>query len=139
VTNSDTYAVGYRKPPKSTQFQKGQSGNPSGRPKKSQQPFDFGLILDKIENEEMIVVDKGKRKSMKIAEIYLRQLFTKAVEGNFTAAKLLVIMAEEYFSLDAIANWETEFMSRTQARGRFGKNWIKKINELNAPFFMAHK
>ena len=27
------YEVGYKKPPKSTQFQPGQSGNPKGRPK----------------------------------------------------------------------------------------------------------
>jgi hypothetical protein len=30
-----SYEVGYGKPPKNTQFQKGISGNPRGRPKKS--------------------------------------------------------------------------------------------------------
>jgi hypothetical protein len=31
----DSYEVGYGKPPKQTRFQKGTSGNPSGRPKKA--------------------------------------------------------------------------------------------------------
>src|ERR1700736_415072 len=33
-TTSASYEVGYRKPPRSTQFQKGQSGNPGGRPRR---------------------------------------------------------------------------------------------------------
>jgi hypothetical protein len=31
--NTDDYAIGYGKPPASTQFRKGQSGNRTGRPK----------------------------------------------------------------------------------------------------------
>jgi hypothetical protein len=34
MENSDDDQVGYGKPPKRNQFKKGQSGNPSGRPKK---------------------------------------------------------------------------------------------------------
>src|SRR5216684_2650996 len=34
-TTSASYEVGYRKPPRHTQFQKGQSGNPGGRPRRS--------------------------------------------------------------------------------------------------------
>src|SRR5262245_4838454 len=34
-TEPDEYKVGYGKPPKDTQFRKGQSGNPKGRPKGS--------------------------------------------------------------------------------------------------------
>jgi hypothetical protein len=33
-TTSASYEVGYRKPPRHTQFQKGQSGNPGGRPRR---------------------------------------------------------------------------------------------------------
>ena len=98
ATNA-TYTVGYGKPPKSTRIRKGISGNPSGRPKKSHQPFDFGLVLDKIENEEMTVVDKGKRKSMRKAEIYFRQLFTKRVEGHLPTAQLLVRNCGRVFRL----------------------------------------
>jgi hypothetical protein len=62
--SEEDYEVGYRKPPVATRFQKGRSGNPSGRPKKSAQSLDLGLILEGIENEEIIVVDNGKRKPM---------------------------------------------------------------------------
>ena len=128
----ETYKVGYRKPPKATRFQKGKSGNPSGRPKKSAQPLDLGLILEEVENEEIIVLDNGKREPMTKAEIHFRQQFTKAINGDIKTARLLVQMAEEYFAPEASADWENEFMGVTEAKGRFGSNWPKKIDELNA-------
>jgi hypothetical protein len=138
LVDAGAYAVGYGKPPKSTRFQKGTSGNPGGRPKKSLQPFDLALVLEKIENEEMIVVNKGKRKSLRKAEVYFQRLFAKAIEGNLAAAKLLVNMAEEQFAVNAPGvDLRCEYLSETQARQRFGKNWIKKINELNAPLIGA--
>jgi hypothetical protein len=132
--SADTYEVGYGKPPKATRFQKGKSGNPSGRPKKPAQSLDLGLILEEIENEEILVVDNGRRKPMKKVEIHFRQLFTKAIKGDLKTARLLVNMAEEHFAPEASADWETELIGVTDAKRRFGSNWPKKIDELNAPY-----
>jgi hypothetical protein len=124
--SAETYEVCYRKPPKATCFQKGKSGNPSGRPKKPAQSLDPGFILEAIENEEIIVLDNGKRKRMKKAEIHFRQVFTKAINGDLKAARLLVKMAEEYFAPEAGAYWENEFIGVTEAKRRLGNNWPKK-------------
>jgi hypothetical protein len=59
------------------------------------------LILEVIENEEMVVLENGKRKPMRKVEIQLRLHFTKGINGNLESARLLVSMAEEYFTADA--------------------------------------
>jgi hypothetical protein len=104
------YEVGYRKPPVETRFKKGQSGNPSGRPKKIAQELDPGKVLQSIDNEEIDVKIDGKRKRMPKAEIQFRQLFTKAIRGDLTAARLISSMAKKYFGPEAEGPSETEFI-----------------------------
>jgi hypothetical protein len=115
--------AGYRKPPVNTRFQKGTSGNPSGRPKRPAQPLDPGSVLQSIDNEEIVVIDNGKRKRMTKAEIGFRQLFTKATRGDLTAARLIIGMVAKYFAPEAQGSTEYEFMTETEFARRFRRNW----------------
>ncbi len=80
------YKVGYRKPPKSGQFKKGVSGNPSGRPKKQS---DFLSALLREANSEVLITEKGKRKVVKMIEVVAKQVIAKAATGNIQAQRLL--------------------------------------------------
>ena len=78
------YEVGYGKPPKNTQFQKGSSGNPGGRPKKSRD-FDSELLR---EAESFITInDNGQRRRISKIEGIAKQLTNKAMTGNIPAAR----------------------------------------------------
>jgi predicted DNA-binding ribbon-helix-helix protein len=111
TTNNEIhYEVGYRRPPVATRFPKGRSGNPHGRPKKQAEEFDPGKLLQSIDNEEVVVKINGKRKRMRKGEIYFRQLFTKALGGNLSDARLIANMAPEYFEPEAEGPSEETFI-----------------------------
>jgi len=106
----DDYEVGYKKPPVAARFKKGQSGNPGGKPKRIAPELNPGKILQSIDNEELIVKIKGKGKRMLKAEIYFRQLFTKAIKGDLTDARLIAKMAAKYFGPEADGPSEIRFI-----------------------------
>jgi hypothetical protein len=106
----DDYEVGYKKPPVAARFKKGQSGNPGGKPKKIAPELNPGKILQSIDNEELIVKIEGKGKRMLKAEIYFRQLFTRAIRGDLTDARLIAKMAAKYFGPEADGPSEVRFM-----------------------------
>ena len=129
------YEVGYKKPPKATRYKKGESGNPNGRPRRIDEPFDPSVVLQAVENEQVVVaLENGKRKLMTKLEAQFRQLFKKAIAGDLKAARAIVRMAEVYFTPDARAVGPGEVMNRREARRRFGKDWEKKVEDWNAQF-----
>jgi hypothetical protein len=83
------YDVGYGKPPKTTQFKKGQSGNPKGRVKKSPVQ-DLRLLLDGILAEEVHVREGGRVRKMTNLESLLHIQMTNALKGSKPAVRALI-------------------------------------------------
>ena len=67
-------SAGYRNPPKSGQFKKGQSGNPKGRPKRTIQPVSTAYLFYKVANEQVAIEIDGNEVMMTRWEALVRQV-----------------------------------------------------------------
>lgn len=81
------YEVGYGRPPKATQFKKGQSGNPKGRPKgRLNVDTEFQALLE----ECVTVTENGRQRSMPLMKVILKRLVTKAAGGDLKAIPMIL-------------------------------------------------
>jgi hypothetical protein len=81
------YETGFGKPPKATQFKKGASPNPRGRPKGSK---NLATVVRDEGNQPVEVVENGRRRKLTKLEIFVRQIFNKASGGDLKACALIV-------------------------------------------------
>lgn len=80
--------VGYKKPPRHTRFKGGQSGNPSGRPKKKLQKFDE--VVQKLLNEKTTLKEKdGTFRRLTMFEAMILGQIHSSIKGNTRAADFL--------------------------------------------------
>jgi hypothetical protein len=86
-------AVGYGRPPKATQFKKGQSGNPKGRPKGSRP---VGAVLQEILGQRIAVTENGKTRRLPALEVMLRRLANDAMRNDQPALKLILTLVDRY-------------------------------------------
>lgn len=88
--DNDEDKIGYGNPPKRSQFKKGQSGNPNGRPKmnKSKSGKD---ILNELLNTEIRV---GDQKMTKRLALFLA-LLNDAIKGKASARALIFSMIKD--------------------------------------------
>jgi Family of unknown function (DUF5681) len=96
----DDYEVGYGKPPKNTQFQKGISGNPKGRPKKA---LDFYDELIREFKSLMTINENGQRKRISKLQGMAKQLTNKAVSGNIPTIRTCVAVLQQVPERAALA------------------------------------
>jgi hypothetical protein len=113
----DDYEVGYRKPPKNTQFQKGVSGNPRGRPKKA---AEFHSIFMKESESLMTINDNGQRRRISKLEGIAKQLHNKALTGNIPALRMYIALYPQV--LERVALQSKTSKGRT-LRNTPTRNW----------------
>jgi Family of unknown function (DUF5681) len=106
----DLPAVGYKRPPVHTRFKAGQSGNPSGRPKGSQ---NLQTLFQKILNERIPLREGARVRKVSKAEAVMRGLVIGAMKGEPRSVMTLFRLAEQTGQLggrppsEIIVSWKT--------------------------------
>jgi hypothetical protein len=84
--SNGNYTIGYGKPPIATQFKKGVSGNPNGRPKGKP---NLATALQRAMYRRVVVNEGGQRKTITKFEAAITQLVNKSAAGDLNAFKFL--------------------------------------------------
>jgi hypothetical protein len=90
MSDEKDYEVGFGKPPASTRFEKGRSGNPKGRPKGS---LNLANAFNKALSEKVTVVVQGRRKSMTKLDAAVTGLVNRATKGDSKAMQQCLALA----------------------------------------------
>lgn len=116
--------VGYGKPPKHSQFKKGQSGNSKGRPKGVK---NFQTEVDAVLRSKVTVTHGGKSKKVGTVEAALLRLREKALKGDPRALDRLLSLAREVSDISnahsrerKLSKIETDILGRYDLRGQTG-------------------
>lgn len=98
AAGDDDYKVGYGKPPETSKFQKGQSGNPSGRPRGSK---NTALAIHRVLNRTVQATVDGKRRKVPLSEAVAMTLSQRALAGDQRAAVSLLKLASSLHDFEA--------------------------------------
>jgi hypothetical protein len=110
---TEDYEVGYKKPPKSHQFKKGVSGNPSGRAKK---PSDFEAKFLRELSSPLTINENGKRKIITKDEGIGKQLINKALSGHLQ-------------SIRVVDNWRRQALERAVEQQRLADRPVEELTD----------
>jgi hypothetical protein len=83
--------VGYRRPPRTTRFTKGRSGNPAGRPRGRHRKAPYETVLGQM----VTIRESGTERRVTAAEAFLLQLVKRGIEGDSVAARASLELFEE--------------------------------------------
>jgi len=80
------HPVGYGRPPKHSQFQKGKSGNPRGRPKKERS---LAAELEAELSRKITAMEGGRPVKLTKGELLVRTTVSKAIKGDTPLIRLV--------------------------------------------------
>ena len=127
------YTVGYGKPPKDTQFKKGKSGNPKGRPKGS---TNFLTILEQELSQSIVVNENGKKKTITRMQAMVKRIVAGALQGDLKALMTLFEILRrtgkfEESGVEALLpdNYQSVLDSYVTQRQKAGSTKLTKTSE----------
>ncbi len=91
--NDDDTSVGYKRPPRHSQFRPGQSGNPGGRRKNS--PNFKSDLMDEL--REMIVIrENGRERKISKQRAFIKALVAAAIKSDVRAINAVVACTRNF-------------------------------------------
>jgi hypothetical protein len=97
---SQPYDVGYSKPPKHTQFKKGQSGNPMGRRRDSK---GFSKMLYEELTRPITVTDDNRSMKLPKIQAVIRQAIHRALKGDSKAFLQCLSLVRAHEALESVS------------------------------------
>jgi hypothetical protein len=86
------YEVGKGRPPLSTRWSPGQSGNPKGRPKGAK---NLVTIFNESFKQKLEIQERGKVRQITALEAVVKKLINEALKGNIKAIEFLLAKEPE--------------------------------------------
>lgn len=94
-----SYQVGYKKPPKASQFQKGKSGNPGGKPgalvRGGGESSELYKTVSKVKRRKISATQGDKVVKLSALEALVSQLFNEALRGDAKAREQFFRLVEK--------------------------------------------
>jgi hypothetical protein len=105
------YDVGYGKPPAHSQFKRGQSGNPRGRPKTAKTvDAKIAVALD-----QLITVNQDGRRSTVTKRVgVVLQLLKKAIEGDPRAMEIVLSLLRKIEPKERVPTFIAKYLPHSE-------------------------
>lgn len=92
MRDDPSYEIGYGRPPRHTRFEKGQSGNPKGRPKGAK---NLAILVGEALDQRIVVKENGKRRSITKRQAMVTQLVNRSAAADLKAIALLLGVVQQ--------------------------------------------
>lgn len=94
-----SYDVGYKRPPRHSQFQKGRSGNPAGRPKRAR---NTSTLLQEELDRLVTITELGRQTTISKRDAFIKSLVARAIKGDARAGTQLLKAIEAFEPAPAV-------------------------------------